>query len=63
MFYIKGPAIYTVDGKHILVGVSSWIESVDCLDNTESNYANAVYFKDWIESTIYGKIVLTSNRL
>ena len=55
MFYIKGPAIYTVDGKHILVGVSSWIESVDCLDNTESNYANAVYFKDWIKSTIYGK--------
>ena len=64
IFYIIGPAIYSVDGKNILVGVSSWIESaLNCLDNTESNYANVVYFKDWMRSIIYGEIILTFSSL
>ena len=45
-----------MDGKDLLVGVSSWTmeEGGNCLGSAESNYANAVLFKDWIRDVIYG---------
>ena len=45
-----------MEGKDLLVGVSSWTveEEGSCLGSAESNYANAVLFKGWIRDVIYG---------